>query len=75
MEVGSVRDDLLAYVAEHLGHDDGVLIVDETGLLKKGIKSARGGEVGVDEVVAGVGPSATSSSRTGRARFRASGFR
>ncbi|MFY1623841.1 IS701 family transposase [Micromonospora sp. WMMD723] len=36
----SVRDDLFAYVTEHLGHDDGVLIVDETGFLKKGIKSA-----------------------------------
>nr|WP_218106547.1 transposase [Micromonospora pallida] len=36
----AVREDLFAYVAEHLGHDDGVLIVDETGFLKKGIKSA-----------------------------------
>lgn len=36
----AVRDDLFAYVTEHLGHDDGVLIVDETGFLKKGIKSA-----------------------------------
>ncbi|SCL73561.1 DDE superfamily endonuclease [Micromonospora peucetia] len=36
----AVRDDLFAYVSEHLGHDDGVLIVDETGFLKKGIKSA-----------------------------------
>ncbi|MBB5829072.1 SRSO17 transposase [Micromonospora carbonacea] len=36
----AVRDDLFAYVNEYLGHDDGVLIVDETGFLKKGIKSA-----------------------------------
>ncbi|WP_373306319.1 IS701 family transposase, partial [Micromonospora andamanensis] len=36
----AVRDDLFAYVSEHLGHDDGVLIVDETGFLKKGVKSA-----------------------------------
>ncbi|WP_233512245.1 IS701 family transposase [Micromonospora deserti] len=36
----AVRDDLFAYVREHLGYDDGVLIVDETGFLKKGIKSA-----------------------------------
>ncbi|MFF0123387.1 IS701 family transposase [Micromonospora arida] len=36
----AVRDDLFAYVSEHLGHGDGVLIVDETGFLKKGIKSA-----------------------------------
>jgi SRSO17 transposase len=35
-----VRDDLRAYVVEHLGEPDGVLIVDETGFLKKGQKSA-----------------------------------
>jgi SRSO17 transposase len=34
-----VRDDVRAYVAEHLGHPDGVLIVDETGFLKKGTGS------------------------------------
>lgn len=35
-----VRDDLRAYVVENLGHPDAVLIVDETGFLKKGTKSA-----------------------------------
>ena len=35
-----VRDDLREYVAEHLGCADGVLVVDETGFLKKGDKSA-----------------------------------
>src|SRR5690606_3704696 len=35
----AVRDDLRSYVAEHLGHPDGVLIVDETGFLKKGTES------------------------------------
>jgi len=35
-----VRDDLQHYVAEHLGDPDGVLIIDETGFLKKGNKSA-----------------------------------
>ena len=35
-----VRDDLRSYVAEQLGDPDGVLIVDETGFLKKGVKSA-----------------------------------
>jgi SRSO17 transposase len=35
---GAVRDDLRAYVAGHLGHPDGVLIVDETGFLKKGAR-------------------------------------
>jgi SRSO17 transposase len=35
----TVRDDLRTYVVEHLGHPDGVLVVDETGFLKKGTKS------------------------------------
>ena len=34
-----VRDDLQAYVIEHLGDVRGVLVVDETGFLKKGTKS------------------------------------
>ena len=38
-DVDAVRDDLRAYVSEHLGHPAGVLIVDETGFLKKGTKS------------------------------------
>ncbi len=38
-DADAVRDDLLAYVAGHLGHADGVLVVDETGFLKKGTKS------------------------------------
>ncbi|XAS69618.1 IS701 family transposase [Micrococcaceae bacterium Sec5.7] len=36
----AVRDDLRSYVVKHLGSDDGVLIVDETGFLKKGARSA-----------------------------------
>ena len=35
-----VRDDLRDYVVEHLGCADGVVVVDETGFLKKGDKSA-----------------------------------
>ena len=35
-DADAVRDDLLAYVGEHLGDPDGVLVVDETGFLKKG---------------------------------------
>jgi SRSO17 transposase len=31
-----VRDDLRAYVVDHLGDQDGVLVVDETGDVKKG---------------------------------------
>lgn len=39
-DVGGVRDDLRGYVVEHLGEVGGVLIVDETGLVKKGVQSA-----------------------------------
>lgn len=38
-DADAVRDDLVDCVAEHLGQDDGVLIFDETGFLKKGDKS------------------------------------
>jgi SRSO17 transposase len=36
----AVRDDLRAYVVEHLGDEQAVLVLDETGFLKKGPKSA-----------------------------------
>ena len=39
-DADAVRDDLRAYVVEHLGDPGGVLIVDETGFLKKGDQSA-----------------------------------
>lgn len=35
-----VRDDLRQYVVDHLGEKDAVLVIDETGFLKKGTKSA-----------------------------------
>jgi SRSO17 transposase len=35
-----VRDELRAWVVEHLGDPGGVLVVDETGFVKKGSKSA-----------------------------------
>lgn len=38
-DADAVRDDLRAYVIEHLGDERGVLVVDETGFLKKGTKS------------------------------------
>jgi SRSO17 transposase len=38
-DVEAVRDDLRAYVVEHLGDPEAVLVVDETGFLKKGTKS------------------------------------
>jgi SRSO17 transposase len=39
-DADAVRDDLRAYTAEHLGSDGGVLVVDETGFVKKGTASA-----------------------------------
>jgi SRSO17 transposase len=36
----AVRDDLRAYVMEHLREEGGILVVDETGFIKKGKKSA-----------------------------------
>jgi SRSO17 transposase len=36
----AVRDELRAYVLDHLGEGAGILVVDETGFLKKGKKSA-----------------------------------
>jgi SRSO17 transposase len=39
-EADEVRDDLHAYVAEHLGADNGVLIIDDTSFVKKGVTSA-----------------------------------
>ena len=38
-DADAVRDELARYVAESLGVADGVLVVDETGFLKKGAKS------------------------------------
>jgi SRSO17 transposase len=39
-DVEGVRDDVRDYVVDHLGDRDGVLIVDDTGFLKKGVRSA-----------------------------------
>jgi SRSO17 transposase len=39
-DVGGVRDDVRDYVARHLDDRDGVLIVDDTGFVKKGTRSA-----------------------------------
>ena len=39
-DADAVRDDLRGYVVEHLGDPAAVLVVDETGFLKKGTKSA-----------------------------------
>ena len=39
-DVDGVRDDVRDYVIEHLGDPQGVLIGEETGFIKKGIRSA-----------------------------------
>ena len=40
-DVDGVRDDVRGYVLEHLGDDaTGVFVVDETGFIKKGVRSA-----------------------------------
>jgi SRSO17 transposase len=38
-DAGQVRDDLRSYVVEHFGEPKAVLMVDETGFLKRGNKS------------------------------------
>src|SRR5690349_18411980 len=38
-DADQVRDDLREYVIEHLADETAVLVVDETGFLKKGTKS------------------------------------
>jgi SRSO17 transposase len=39
-DAGGVRDDVRGYAVRHLGSADGVLVVDETGFVKKGTRSA-----------------------------------
>ncbi|GAA2558722.1 hypothetical protein GCM10010295_55090 [Streptomyces intermedius] len=39
-DADAVRDEIRSYVVDHLGTPNGVLIVDETGFLKKGDRSA-----------------------------------
>jgi SRSO17 transposase len=39
-DADAVRDDLCCYVMEHLGAPQGVMVIDETGFLKKGRHSA-----------------------------------
>src|SRR5690348_3988156 len=39
-DVDGVRDDVRGYVVEHLADRNAVLIVDDTGFLKKGVRSA-----------------------------------
>ena len=39
-DADAVRDDLRGYVLEHLGTPEGVMVIDETGFLKKGRHAA-----------------------------------
>jgi SRSO17 transposase len=39
-DAGGVRDDMRSYVVQHLGDPDGMLVVDETGDVKKGACTA-----------------------------------
>ncbi|WP_405475024.1 transposase [Streptomyces sp. NBC_00009] len=56
-DAGRLRDDLQSSAAEQLGASDGVLIIDDTGFVKKGTTSA-----GVQQ------PYAATAGRTGRRR-------
>ena len=56
-DADQVRDDLRAYVVEHLGEPGGVLVLDETGFVKKGTKS-----VGVQRQYSGTAGSKTARS-------------
>jgi SRSO17 transposase len=39
-DIDAVRDDVRDYVTDHLGDPAGVLVIDHTGFLKKGVCSA-----------------------------------
>ena len=60
-DADAVRDDLRAYVVEHLGDADAVLVLDETGFVKKGDKSA-----GVQRQGSGRAAARRAASRTAR---------
>ena len=55
-DADAVRDDLRAYVVEQLGDPAAVLVIDETGFLKKGMKS-----VGVQRQYSGAGGASTTA--------------
>lgn len=43
-DADEVRDDLQTYVAEQLGREDGVLIIDDTGCAPRGAEESSGRE-------------------------------
>src|SRR3954466_1632126 len=60
-DADAVRDDLRAYVVEHLGDPGAVLVLDETGFVKKGTKS-----VGVQRQYSGSTAAPRAASRIAR---------
>jgi len=40
-DCGGLRDDLVDCIVQELGDEEGVLVVDETGFLKKGLTFGR----------------------------------
>ena len=50
-DADGIRDDVRGYVAEHLGDPGAVLVIDETGDVKKGTATAPG-RIPVDDVAA-----------------------
>ena len=53
-DADAVRDDLRGYVVEQLGDDGAVLVVDETGFLKKGAKRSFQDELGAPSTNGGL---------------------
>ena len=52
-DIDGVRDDVRGHVVEHLGSPDGVLILDDTGFVKKGVHSAGVHSAGVQRQYSG----------------------
>ena len=63
-DADEVRDDVRAYVAGHLSSADGVLVVDETGFLKKGTELPRVFRTGNSAVIYAAACISSSSSMT-----------
>jgi len=69
-DAGAVGDDVRAHVIEHLGDPSAVLVVDETGDLKKGSASA-----GVQRQYTGTAGWSTARSRCSSATHHRLGMR
>nr|WP_228121327.1 transposase [Streptomyces fagopyri] len=78
-DADEVRDDIRDFVVEHLGNQDAVLVVDETGDLKKGTASVgvqrqytgtAGARISISARQGGVGGSLSYDSVSARPRCR-----